>query len=187
MTGLPSYRIPGRLSENHWRRQEKLIKSVQTKKWTKPKAFKIGDQVYLSIKYPQSIQPSKKLGPKHVGLFSIKRIINWVTVELELLKSLRCIHPIFHCSFLKSQTQSLLHPMLPLPPKPLMTEGEQHFEMKDILDSRKHGGKLQYLVAWKHFPPPETEWRLKHIKAAKLLKLLLSITNILINQNSSLL
>lgn len=48
--------------------------------------------------------------------------------------------------------------MSPLLPEPLMIEGEQYFEIKNILYSLKHQRKLQYLVAWKDFPPSETEW-----------------------------
>lgn len=101
----------------------------------------IGNWVYHSTKYLQSRQPSHKLGPKNVGPFPIKRIINLVTIELELPKSLRHIHLIFHCSLLKMEIQSL-HPTPPSPSKSLMIEGEQHFEVQDILDSCKNRRKF---------------------------------------------
>lgn len=65
------------------------------KKHSKPKDFNIGNNVYLSIKCLQSRQPSKKLGPKYVGLFPITKVINLVTVQLGLPKSLRYIQPVF--------------------------------------------------------------------------------------------
>lgn len=56
--------------------------------------------------------------------YPIVRIINSVTGELELSKSLR-----------------------------RLVEGEEHFEIKGILDSRYYKGKLQYLsvALWKGY------------------------------------
>lgn len=81
-----------------------------------------------------------------------------VMVQLKLPKNLRRIHPMFHCSLLKSKVILPLCPPPPLPPVPIFIEGEQHIEVKEILDSRKHKGKVQYLIAWKHFPASQSEW-----------------------------
>ncbi|XP_042325268.1 chromobox protein homolog 5-like [Sceloporus undulatus] len=43
-------------------------------------------------------------------------------------------------------------------PLPMMIDGQQHFEVAKILDSRLHKGKLQYLIRWKHFPVDHDEW-----------------------------
>lgn len=137
----------------------------------KPKDFNVGDWVYLSIKYLKSRKPLKKTGPKYVEPFPIKGLVNPVSVELRLDKSLRNIDLIFHCSLLKPELLSPLYPLPPPPPESLMIEGEQHFVVKDILDSHKHHGKIQYLMVWKDFPSSKMKWvDLKHVKGIKLLK-----------------
>lgn len=75
-------------------------------------------------------------------LSPITRVINLVMVELKLPKNLKCVHPIFHCSLLKPDPSSPLRPAMKSPPPPIMIEGEQHFEVKEILDSKLHKGML---------------------------------------------
>ncbi|XP_013908221.1 PREDICTED: cytochrome P450 3A30-like [Thamnophis sirtalis] len=122
------------------------------KKRVKPKEYTVGDRVYLSTKFFQTSQKSKKLGPKYVGPFPIIKVINPVSVHLELPKYLNRVYPVFHVNLLKPERTSLLRASLVAPPAPLLIESEQHFEIKEILDSRKHRNRIQYLVAWKHFP-----------------------------------
>uniref|UniRef100_A0A2D4MW34 Tf2-1-like SH3-like domain-containing protein n=1 Tax=Micrurus spixii TaxID=129469 RepID=A0A2D4MW34_9SAUR len=69
------------------------FKAQADKKRTQPRPFKVGDRVYLSTKFLQYLQPSKKLGPKIIGPFSVTQIINPVTVELLLQKNIRQVHP----------------------------------------------------------------------------------------------
>lgn len=121
------------------------------KKRVEHKPFKIRDWVYLSTCFLQSLQPSKKLGPKFIGSFPITHIINPATVELLLPKSLQD-HPIFHSNLLKPEVTSPLRPVASFLPQPIMVEGEQHFEIKKNIDSRKHYGATQYLVEWKDLP-----------------------------------
>ncbi|XP_013913955.1 PREDICTED: transient receptor potential cation channel subfamily M member 8-like, partial [Thamnophis sirtalis] len=141
------------------------------KKRMEPKPFHIGDRVYLSTKFLKSLQPLKKLGPNFIGPFPITRVINPVTVELLLPKTLRQVHPVFHISLLKQEVISSLRPPALTPPVPIMIEGEQHFEIKEMLDSRIHRRKTQYLVAWKHLPSSQNEWVAKHhVRPPTLLK-----------------
>lgn len=121
------------------------------KKRTQPKDIKVENLVYLSTQFLQSLQPSKKIGPKFVGPFPIKCIINPATVELEWPKSLRRVQPIFHCSLIKLKSTSPLCPTPPAP-EPFMIEGEQHFEIKQILDSQAHRVKDSISGAMEGFP-----------------------------------
>lgn len=119
----------------------------------------------------QSRQTFKKLGPKYVGPFPIKRVISPITIELELPKTLRNVHLVFHCTLLKPATTSLLCLAIKPSPNPIMIKGEQHFEIKDSLDSHTHCGKIHYLVAWKDFPSFVTEWvDSQHIRGSKFLR-----------------
>lgn len=73
--------------------------------------------VTKSTKYLQSRQSLKKRGPKYIGPFSIIKIINPVTVQLDLPKSLKC-------SLLKPAITSPLCPMKGPPPNSVLIEGE---------------------------------------------------------------
>lgn len=52
-----------------------------------------------------------------------------------------------------------------------MVEGEQQFEIREILDSRRYRGTLQHLVAWKDFPTAQNEY-VDHcrVRASRLVK-----------------
>lgn len=92
-----------------------------------------------------------------MGPFPIIRIVNPVIVELELLKNLRHIHPVIHCSLLRPFYNSSLRPATKPHPSPIWVKGEKHLEVKKILDSWLYKGKLQYLVLWKRFPLAQAE------------------------------
>lgn len=128
--------------QNTWPVARRTLEAAQEAfKWqankmcAKQKEFKVGNWVYLSTKYIQSTQQSRNLGPKHMGSFSISKIINLVTVHLELPKNQKRIHPVFHCNLLKPEVTSPLCPPPPMPLIPIFIEGEQHFEVNEILDS----------------------------------------------------
>jgi hypothetical protein len=68
---------------------------------------------------------------------------------------------VFHVSLLYG------HPMdefgrRPSPPPPVITpEGEEEYEVEKILNSRKVGRQLQYLIRWKGYGPEEDTWQPK--------------------------
>uniref|UniRef100_A0A803TM75 Gypsy retrotransposon integrase-like protein 1 n=1 Tax=Anolis carolinensis TaxID=28377 RepID=A0A803TM75_ANOCA len=66
-----------------------------------------GDLVWLSTKNIKLGLPSKKLSPRFIGPFKIQGIINEVTFQLQLPKSLGKIHPVFHRSLLKKYMGTL--------------------------------------------------------------------------------
>lgn len=104
------------------------------------------DTVYISTECLCGLQPSKKLGWRFVGSYSIKWCINDVTVELNLPKNLCHIHPIFHYSLLKSHLgPSPWDPVL-AKPLPLMGGALPQQEDEEILDSKVKYNKVFYLV-----------------------------------------
>ncbi|KAH8148282.1 uncharacterized protein LAJ45_07735 [Morchella importuna] len=79
-------------------------------------------------------------------MFRIKRIVNPYAYELELPRSMK-IHPVFHVSLLSPEAGN------PLPDNnyhhhPSEIEGEEEWEVEDILDSRKRNGRFEYLVRY---------------------------------------
>lgn len=85
---------------------------------------------------------------------------------MKLPRLLGKVHPVFHCSLLKSVVGSALRPEVRVAPGPIVVEGETHYEVKRILDSRLYKGKLQYLLQWKGYPMLEARWvKAQNIKA----------------------
>lgn len=139
------------------------------KKHIKSKDFNVDDCIYLFTQNLQSWQPLKKIRTQVCGSLSHQTHYQGGVRFAQI--SLRRIHPVFHCSLLKTKITSPLKSELPHPPEPLMIEGEQHFEVRDILDSCRHWGKFQYLVAWKDFPESQNEWvDQHHVKSTRFLK-----------------
>uniref|UniRef100_A0A8C5QB28 Polyprotein n=1 Tax=Leptobrachium leishanense TaxID=445787 RepID=A0A8C5QB28_9ANUR len=122
-----------------------------------PPYYRVGDYVLLSTTHLKLSCPSKKLGPRYLGPFQVLSIINPVALKLALPPSLR-IHPVFHVSLLKPWTPDPFPGRAPSPPPPVMVDDDLEYEIAEILDSRMHRGRLQYLVDWKGYGPEERSW-----------------------------
>src|SRR6266513_6099994 len=91
--------------------------------------WKEGDKVYLRRKNIQTKRPSSKLDYTKLGPFKIQRKLSPVTFELELPKGSR-LHPVFHTALLEMVPQKT-----PIQ-ETLQIQGEQEYEVKEILDSK---------------------------------------------------
>lgn len=94
--------------------------------------------------------PCKKRSPRFIGPFLVIHQINPVTNELILPAQYR-IQP--HVSLLKPY-HSPVSPLSKEPgpiddsPLPMVLEDGTDYSVKEILSSRHHGGRLEYLVYW---------------------------------------
>ncbi|ROI73786.1 Retrotransposon-like protein 1 [Anabarilius grahami] len=74
------------------------------------------------------------------------------------------IHPTFHVSLLKPHHPSVSVSTEPdvaaaePPLLPLILDYGAAYEVREILDSRRHGGLLEYLVDWEGYGPEERSW-----------------------------
>ena len=69
------------------------------------------------------------------------------------------IHPVFHVSLLDPYTPDPIPGRSQPPPLPVITaEGEEEYEVNEILKSRRFRGTYQYFVDWKGYPPSERSW-----------------------------
>jgi hypothetical protein len=67
------------------------------------------------------------------------------------------IHPVFHVSLLSLEANDRLPGQQQLPPPPVEIEGEEDWEVEDILDSRKRRGRFEYLVRYTGYD--EASWQ----------------------------
>ncbi|KAK3533999.1 hypothetical protein QTP86_000505 [Hemibagrus guttatus] len=123
--------------------------------------YQPGQKVWLSTRDIKLHLPCKKLSPRFIGPFTIVRQINPVTYRLQLPPEYK-IHPVFHVSLLKPHHLSVLPSTEPgaaeEPPLLLLVDDGTAYLVKEILDSRRRGGRLEYLVDWEGYGPEEWSW-----------------------------
>jgi hypothetical protein len=115
--------------------------------------YNVGDEVWLNVKNIQTTRPSRKLYWKRLGRFKVKKVISPYAYELDLPSSMK-IHPVFHVSKLDPCATDPLPGHVPPPAPPVVVEGEEEWELDEILDSRLRYKRLQYLCSWKGYDAP---------------------------------
>jgi len=102
---------------------------------------------------------SEKLTERFMGPYKVKRIVSSNAIELELPKSIR-IHPVVNISrvqLYKPQVEG----QKKTPPKLVIIEGEEEFEVEKIINKRTVRGKEKFLVRWKGYTAEEDTWENK--------------------------
>ncbi|SAL96256.1 hypothetical protein [Absidia glauca] len=127
--------------------------------------YRVGDQVYLSTKNHKTQRPCTKLDHKRIGPFKIIAKVGSHAYKLELPPSIR-IHPVFHVNLLTPATNKALQDVpgrIVEPPPPVEINGEEEWIVREVLDSRRRRGKIQYLVAWEGYSnPADNSWEPSH-------------------------
>jgi len=117
------------------------------RKQGKGEEYITGDLVLLStknLKWQMKERQSEKLTECFVGPYKIKGIISSNAVELELPKSIK-IHPVVNVSRVRLYKPQI-EGQKKTPPKPIIIEGEEEFEIEKILNKRIVRGKEKFLV-----------------------------------------
>ena len=113
-----------------------------------PHIFAVGDLVKLAAKDIKIHQQSPKLGPRQLGPFKVLERIGDLDYRLELLSFMK-INPVFHVDCLSPWHETGIKP----PPQPelIQIEGQEEWEIDEILDSRYYRRQFQYLIKWKNY------------------------------------
>jgi len=131
-----------------------------------------GDLVWVEGSNVNSDRPAKKLAFKRAGPFPVIKKVGSSAYELKIPKMWKNLHPVINESRLKpyhyptfvQQQESSLTVIAP------SREGAIQ-EVEKILNSRRRGDNLQYLVKWQGQPFEESTWEDRHeiIKGASQL------------------
>jgi hypothetical protein len=84
-------------------------------------------------------------------------LVGLVACQLELPPQFK-IHNVFHVSLLEPYHENLIPERHREPPVLVEIEGQEEFEVHEVLDSKKIHRKLLYLVFWRGYPPSEATW-----------------------------
>ncbi|KAF8676560.1 hypothetical protein RHS04_06494 [Rhizoctonia solani] len=141
--------------------------------------YSIGEKVWLDAKNIEIRSNSNKLDPRRLGPFEVTKKISSHAYCLKLPKSLK-IHNIFYVGLLSKSYKSPSQPF-PEKPPPETIEGEEEYEVEQIIDSKQQQGKWFYLIKWKGYGPEDNSWepeellehsqdKIKHFNQARLKK-----------------
>ncbi len=132
--------------------------------------YQEGDKVWLDARNLKTTHPSFKLAPKRYGPFPIIRKISATTYALKLPPQWK-IHPVFHASLLMPYKETWMHGENFTEPPPDLIEGEQEWEVEQILDTRRYRSQLQFLIKWKGYSGAHNSWEPeKNLNATDLVK-----------------
>ncbi len=166
---------------NHWFQQSKRVcdsthvhlqqavrrhkRQADTRRTPTPR-YQPGQKVWLSTQYIRLRLPCRKLSPWYIGPFTVQRQLNEVTYRLNLPPHY-CISPSFHVSLLKPHSEPLLTSPTEsggdeVPPPPEIADEETIYRVRAILDSRRRGPRLEYLIDWEDYGPEEHFWVARH-------------------------
>jgi len=141
------------------RKAQEEMKKFVDKKRGKGEEYRVEDLVLLSIKdlkWQMKGRRSEKLMERFVGPYKVKGIVSSNAIELELPKSIK-IHPVVNVSRVRLYKPQI-EGQKKTPPKPVIIEGEEEFEVEKILNKRVVQGKEKFLVQWKEYIAEENTW-----------------------------
>src|SRR5712672_2261482 len=169
MATIPDIDTRMKLISNAREQAQEALKQTQETmiKETKFKEFEIGQKVWLEGKNIKRPYNSPKLSPKRYGPFRVVAKISPVAYKLQIPATWQ-VHDIFHTSLLTPYKETVEHGKNFLEPPPDVIEGEEEWEVEQILDKRIFGRskKLQFLVRWKGYSPAHDQWVNKEDMAA---------------------
>jgi hypothetical protein len=116
-----------------------MVKRTERKKGQRHyQGYKEGDQVWLEGTNLKRMHPKAKLDTKRYGPFTITKKVSPVVFKLGLPSHWR-IHDVFHASLLTPYKEMEEHGCNFVQPAPELVEGEEEYEVEQVLNSRQWG------------------------------------------------
>jgi len=133
--------------------------------------FKPGDWVYLDVSDIKMTRPSPKLSHRRLGPFEIERQVGPLAYRLKLPHGLRQLYLVFNVVKLSTAPDDPIPGRKPrAPPPPIIVNGELEWEVEEVLDSRWHRRRFQFLIKWKGFSRKHNSWEVaSDVKAPDLI------------------
>ena len=150
--------------------QQSLEKRSKNNK--EPRTLQVNQKVWLDARNLKANVPSKKLAPRCYRPFQITEKVSAVAYRLKLPNHFK-IHDVFHINLLMPYHQNQTYGEAYTQPPPDLIEGEEEYEVEEIVSDRRHGRSRshQYLIKWKGYPPSENSWvNAKDMHAPELVK-----------------
>jgi hypothetical protein len=124
---------------------------------TPPRSFVPGNKVWLDARNLKIKTPSKKLSPRRLGPFEVLRQVSPVTYRIKVPEEWK-IHPTFHVDLLIPHHETQAYGEQHSQPPPELIDGEEEYEVEEIIDDRTFRRKKQYLIKWVGYPVSSNSW-----------------------------
>jgi hypothetical protein len=125
--------------------------------------IKVGDRVWVDASDIKTTRPSPKFSDKRLGPFKVVQVVGKGAYKLELPPRYSQLHPVFPVVKLELAKPDPFpgRPRNDEPPPILRTDGDERWEVDEILEARVRYGGLWYMVRWKGYGPEHNKW-VKH-------------------------
>jgi len=149
--------------------QEDMTKYYNRRRSLAP-VFKPGDWVYLDASDIKMTRPSPELSHHRLKPFEIEHQVGPLAYQLKLPHGLRQLHLVFNVVKLSAAPDNpILGRKLLAPLPPIVVDGEPEWEVEEVLDSRWHRRRFQFLIKWKGFSREHNSWEVaSNVKAPDL-------------------
>jgi len=135
------------------------MKKYYDRQRTPAPVFKPSNKVFLDASDIQTMRPSQKLSHQRLGPFVVERQIRPMAYRLRLPHQMKQLHLVFNVVKLTPAPDDLItgrktedHP------PPIVIDREPEWEVEEILDSRWHRRRFQYLIKWKGYGCEHNSW-----------------------------